>query len=112
MSRRSSRDSCDSMNPHIAFHPFAPEIVLPATIVVCLLVDLLTDRRDLVPRIASFGVLGALIPVVTLAVDGSTRLMFGGAYVVDPYALAFKGFFLAAAYLTLLASFDYIGEGD
>jgi len=42
------------MNPHIDFHAFAPEIVLTATIVVCLLVDLLTDRRDLVPRIASF----------------------------------------------------------
>ena len=38
--------------------------------------------------------------------------MFGGAFVVDPYALAFQGFFLAAAYVTLLLSVDYIGDGD
>jgi NADH-quinone oxidoreductase subunit N len=38
--------------------------------------------------------------------------MFGGAYVVDNYALVFKGLFLIVAYLTLLVSFDYIGEGD
>jgi NADH-quinone oxidoreductase subunit N len=38
--------------------------------------------------------------------------MFGGAYVVDGYALVFKGFFLVAAYLTILISIDYIEEGD
>jgi NADH-quinone oxidoreductase subunit N len=100
------------MNPSIDFHALAPEIVLTATIVVVLLVDLFTDRRDLVPRLASFGVLGALIPVLTLAADGANRTMFDGAYVVDNYALVFKGLFLVAAYATLLLSFDYIGEGD
>ena len=38
--------------------------------------------------------------------------MFGGAFVVDPYSLALTGFFLAAAYVTLLLSVDYIGDGD
>ena len=38
--------------------------------------------------------------------------MFGGAYVVDHYALALKGFFLVVAYVTLLLSVDYIGDGD
>jgi NADH:ubiquinone oxidoreductase subunit 2 (subunit N) len=38
--------------------------------------------------------------------------MFGGAFVVDPYSIALTGFFLAAAYVTLLLSVDYIGEGD
>ena len=38
--------------------------------------------------------------------------MFGGAYVVDHYALALKGFFLVATYVTILLSVDYIGEGD
>ena len=38
--------------------------------------------------------------------------MFGGAFVVDNYALAFKGFFLVVAYVTLLLSVDYIGDGD
>ncbi len=99
-------------NPHIDFHAFAPEIVLTATIVVVLLVDLLTQRKDLVPRIASVGVLAALIPVATLAADGANRSMFDGAFVVDNYALAFQAFFLIVAYISLLISFDYIGEGD
>ena len=38
--------------------------------------------------------------------------MFGGAYVVDHYALALKGFFLVATYITILLSVDYINEGD
>ena len=38
--------------------------------------------------------------------------MFGGAFVVDPYSLALTGFFLAAAYVTMLLSVDYIGDGD
>ena len=100
------------MNPHIDYHALAPEIVLTGTIVVVLLVDLFARRSDLVPRLASIGVLGALIPVLTLASDGGNRSMFGGAYVVDNYALLFKGLFLVVAYITLLVSFNYIGEGD
>jgi len=38
--------------------------------------------------------------------------MFGGAYVVDNYALALKGFFLVAAWVTILMSIDYVQRGD
>ena len=101
------------MNPSIDYHALAPEIVLTATIVICLLVDLFVPSRpQLVPRLASLGVLAALIPVLTLAADGADRSMFGGAIVIDNYALAFQGFFLVVAYLSLLLSFDTIGEGD
>ena len=101
------------MNPAIDYHALAPAIVVTATIVVCLLVDLfLPDRPQLVPRLASFGVLGALIPVLTLAENGADRSLFGGAFVVDNYALAFMGFFLVVAYVALLLSFDDIAEGD
>ncbi len=101
------------MNPSIDYHALAPEIVVTATIIICLLVDLFVPSRpQLVARIASLGVLGALIPVLTLAADGADRSMFGGAIVVDNYALAFQGFFLVVAYLSLLLSFDEIGEGD
>jgi NADH-quinone oxidoreductase subunit N len=57
-------------------------------------------------------VLAALIPVLTLTVDGADRSMFGGAFVVDNYTLVLQGFFLVVAYFTLLISVDYIGEGD
>jgi NADH-quinone oxidoreductase subunit N len=102
------------VNPAIDWHAFAPDVVLVATIVVILVADLILPNRSAwqTSRIAAVGVLGALIPVLTLAVDGHNRSMFGGAYVVDNYALAFKGFFLVVAYLTILLSVDYISEGD
>ena len=38
--------------------------------------------------------------------------LFGGAFVVDDYTLVFQGFFLAAAWVSMLLSVDYIGDGD
>jgi NADH-quinone oxidoreductase subunit N len=100
------------LNPNVDFHALAPELILTGTIVVVLLADLIVRDRQLSARLASLGTLASLIPVITLAVDGENRVMFGGAYVVDNYALAFKGFFLVVAYISLLVSFDYIAEGD
>ena len=102
------------MNPHVDFHALAPELVLTATIIVVLIVDLIWPERSRFTssRIASIGVLAALIPVITLAADGTERSLFGGAFVVDNYALAFEGFFLVVTYVVLLMSSDYISDGD
>jgi NADH-quinone oxidoreductase subunit N len=102
------------MTPYIDYHALAPEIALTATALAVLTVDFIwKDRARLaVTRLSTIGVLAALIPVLTLAADGTDRSMFGGAYVVDNYALALKAFFLVVAYLTLLVSVDYISEGD
>jgi NADH-quinone oxidoreductase subunit N len=102
------------MNPVFDWHALAPDIVLGATVLVVLVASFVLPDRDAVQisRIAAFGVLGALIPVATLAVDGADRSMFGGAYVVDNYALALKAFFLVVTYITILASVDYIASGD
>ena len=99
--------------PHVDYHAFAPEIIITATLVVLLLVDLLSERnRALLASIAGIGLLGALVPVLTLAVDGNDRVMFGGAYVVDNFALALKAVFLVAGYIVVLLSTNYIAEGD
>ena len=102
------------MTPNFDFHALAPEIILSATIILVLIGDLLFPDRDRwqTPRIATVGVLAALIPVITLAIDGTDRSLFHGAFVIDPYALTFQALFLVAAYVTLLLSVDYIGEGD
>jgi NADH-quinone oxidoreductase subunit N len=102
------------VNPHVDFHALAPEFVLTATILVVLVVDLIAPERSrwTSSRIASIGVLAALIPVITLAADGTDRVLFGGAFVVDNYSLALQGFFLVVAYIALLLSVDYIGDGD
>ena len=102
------------MNPHVDFHALAPELVLTGTILVVLIADLVWPERSRFTssRIASIGVLASLIPVITLAADGTTRPLFGGAFAVDDYALAFQGFFLVVTYVVLLMSSDYISEGD
>ncbi len=102
------------MNPGWDFHAIAPLIIISATIVAVLIADFFFEYRGRfrTQQIASLGVLAAMIPIITLAVDGGTRTMFGGRFVVDPYSLVFQGFFLAAAYISMLLSVDYIGDGD
>ena len=86
---------------------------MTVTIVVVLIADFFFEYRERFKtyQLAAFGTLAALIPIITLARDGGTRSLFGGAFVVDTYTLAFQGFFLIVAYVTLLISVDHIGEG-
>ncbi len=99
--------------PHIDYHAVAPEIVLTATIVLLLIVDVASERnKALLPTIAGIGLLASVLPVLTLAVDGADRSLFGGAYVVDNFALALRGLFLVAGYIVVLLSTNYIAEGD
>ena len=44
-------------------------------------------------------------------IGGGTRVVFGGAYVVDATSLIFQVFFLAAAIAVLLISYRYLREG-
>jgi len=102
------------VTPYFDYHALAPEIIITAAALIALVVDLIwrESARNVVPQIAGIGMLAALIPVLTLASDGDTRVMFHGGFVVDNYSLAFTGFFLVVGYVTLLLSYDYIAEGD
>lgn len=101
-------------SPAIDYHAFAPELVLVGTLVVLILVDAFggPGSRWAASSVAGIGMLAALVPVATLAYDGAVRSMFGGAYVVDDFALVFKALFLIAAYVVVLLSTNYIAEGD
>jgi NADH-quinone oxidoreductase subunit N len=100
--------------PTVDYHAFAPEIVLVGSLLLILSVDLVFEQRArwATSTLAGLGLLGALVPVLTLALDGNDRSMFGGAYVVDNYALVMKALFLVAGYVVVLLSTDYIAEGD
>ena len=89
--------------PNLDYHALAPDIILTGVIVAILLADLVIDetRKVLVTNLAGIGVLAALLPVITLAVDGADRSMFGGAYVVDNFALVLKALFLLAGYIVV-----------
>ncbi len=101
-------------SPTVDFHAFAPEIVLTATLVLVLLLDLVAEERGrwATSSVAGVGLLASLVPVITLAIDGGERVLFGGAYVVDDFSLVLKALFLLAGYVTILISTDYIADGD
>src|SRR5580765_5313863 len=101
--------------PHVDYHALAPEIILASTLVVVLLVDLWSERnRPLLGTIAGIGLLASMVPILTLAVDGSDRFVLSGnpGYVVDNFALTLKALFLIGGYVVVLMSTNYVAEGD
>ncbi len=105
----------DWIAPVIDYHGLAPEIVLAAGICVVLLVDLFLAERSkwLLASLTGFTLLGAFIPVLTLALDDAgVRSMFDGRYVIDDFSLIMKGLFLLVGYVVVLLSTTYIEEGD
>ena len=52
--------------PHLDYHALAPEIVLAATFVVVLFVDLIGERtKPLLGTITGLGLLGSMLPVLS-----------------------------------------------
>ena len=100
--------------PNFDAHAFAPELILVAALAIAILVDAFVDDAGaLVSSIATAGLLGALVPLITLAWSAHEADVFGsGAYMVDNYALVLKALFLLSGYLVVLLSMNYIGEGD
>jgi NADH-quinone oxidoreductase subunit N len=100
--------------PVIDWHALAPDLVVVGVLCLVLVADLVLpdDRKGVLPSLAGLGLLGALGPVLTLAIDGTDRTMFGGAYAVDNFALVLKALFLVAGYVVVLLSTNYIAEGD
>jgi NADH-quinone oxidoreductase subunit N len=100
--------------PTIDWHALAPELVLLVGINVILAIDLWIDesKKWMVATLSGMLMLGAFIPVATLAVVGDdVRSMFDGRYVVDEYALVLKGLFLLVGYVVVLMSQNELEEG-
>ncbi|MGI8983935.1 MAG: NADH-quinone oxidoreductase subunit N [Acidimicrobiales bacterium] len=101
--------------PTLDYHGLAPEIVLMMVIAVVLVADLFLDqsRKWLLPNIAAFGLVAAMVPILSLALsDTDVRSMVGGAYVVDNFALVLKALFLGVGFVVLLMSINYVEDGD
>ncbi len=100
---------------NLDFHALAPELVVAATILVVLTLDvaLPRSRKYWTAFAGVLGLAAAAVPLLTLALgDGpETRTMLGGAYVVDGFALVLKAVFIVGGYLVLLMSVSYI-ESD
>jgi len=101
--------------PTLDYHGLAPEIILTLVVAIVLLADLFLDqsRKWLLPNIAAFGLVTAMVPIITLALsDTDVRSMVGGAYVVDNFALVLKALFLGVGFVVLLISINYVEDGD
>ena len=100
--------------PALDWHALAPELTLLAFGTLITVVDIIWDDRSkqAMPTLAGMGLLATLLPILTLAVDGTERSMFGGAYVVDDFSLVLKALFLISGYIVILMSVDYIRDGD
>ncbi len=104
----------DWVPPTIDWHAVAPLVVLAIGINVILALDLQLpeSKKWMISTITGFVLLGAFVPVVTLAVIGDdTRSMFGGRFVVDDYSLVLTGLFLLAGYVVVLMSQTELEEG-
>src|SRR4051812_29652143 len=99
------------MNQAIDFHAILPELILSGTILLVLVADLFLEgeRKSLVMPLGFVGVVAALIATLTLIRD--SRSTFGGAFVIDSFAVILKTFFLTAAAVVLAISLRYFREG-
>ena len=104
----------------IDWHALLPELILAGTVLLVLVADLLVKDKVVVAIVGMVGLFAAFVPVLTLAfcgdlnfctVTGPDRVMFGGSYVVDNYALVLKGLFIGAAFFSLLLSVGYLESG-
>ena len=95
---------------NVDYHAILPELILSGTILVVLVTDLfLPPRRKWVSMpVGLVGVVASLIAVLTLL--GDERATFGGAFVVDNFALLFKVIFLVAAIIVLGVSLSYFNQ--
>ena len=100
--------------PAIDWHAIAPEIILLSVGGLITLLDIvfLERIRPYTAALSGLGLLATAIPLLTLAIDGADRVMFGGAYVIDDFALVMKALFLLAGYVVVLLSTNYVAEGD
>src|SRR5215212_7819631 len=101
--------------PSLDYHALAPEIVLTLVIAVVLVADLFLDqsRKWLLSNIAAFGLVVAMVPILSLALsETDVRSMVGGAYVVDNFALVLKALFLGVGFVVLLMSINCVEDGD
>jgi len=104
------------------YHAIAPELILGVTLIAVVFIDLvLSDRRKYLAGVTALvGLTAAAFPLLTLAVcgdltncaDTGSRVLFGGSYVIDDFALVLKGLFIVVGVITLLLSVGYIESDD
>ena len=95
----------------VDWHALAPELVLAGAACLVLVADLFLpkDGKWIAMPLAAAGLLGTLAAVVSLL--GEERETLAGTFVVDNFALLFKGVFCVLGLVILAISFNYFRDG-
>ena len=84
----------------------APELSLGILALAIILLDLVIPKKS---WLAGISLVGLLVPLAfNIAFWGTRDTAFGGALIIDNFALFFKFLFLGVAALVILASIDYV----
>ncbi|HSM01085.1 MAG TPA: NADH-quinone oxidoreductase subunit N [Acidimicrobiia bacterium] len=104
------------------YHALAPELIIGVALLAAIAADLILPERlkYLVGVTALLGLVAAAVPLLTLAfcgdisgcTDAGDRVLFGGSFVVDDFALVLKGLFIVSGVISLLLSVGYIESDD
>lgn len=91
------------------FGLFLPEIVLAATAVAVILLDLFTARKSWL-AVLSLGGIAVSIGLAASMWDSQPQGIFSGLVAVDNFAIFFKLLFLSIAAMVILVSVDYVNK--
>lgn len=101
------------------YHALLPELLLAATVLAVLVVDLLPVRKYWTAVVGLLGLFAAFVPLLTLGFceslsfcdETTARTMFDGSYVVDTFSLVLKGLLIGSAFVAILISVGYLESG-
>ncbi|MFC2004956.1 NADH-quinone oxidoreductase subunit N [Chloroflexota bacterium] len=87
---------------------FIPELILAATAIAIILLDLVIQRKGALAIVSLVGLVVAA--GFTIAMRGTFESIFNNMLAVDGFALFFKLLFLGIAGMVILASTDYVSK--
>jgi NADH-quinone oxidoreductase subunit N len=99
--------------PLIDLGAIGPEILLVVSALSVLLFDLMLpeEQKGLLATLCLWGILMALGLTIYLGARDVTGYAFSQMIALDPFAIFFTALFLAASFVTVLMSIDYIKSG-
>lgn len=99
----------------VDLHAIAPELVLAATACIVLVADLFLpkDAKWLAMPLSAAGIVGTLAAIVSLIGEDRGTFLVGGeaSFVVNDFALLFKGLFCVVGLIILALSFHFFKTG-
>ncbi len=104
-----------SLQQSVDLHAIAPELVLVATACIVLVADLFLpkDAKWIAMPLSAAGIIGTLAAVVSLIGDERGTFLVGGeaSFVINDFALLFKGLFCVVGLIILALSFHFFKTG-